>query len=569
MRTTLRLCLAALALFSAWVCTIHAQTQTPHTPVCGTAVFMWAQAHPGKDENPAMKLLARQMPSGRPVLFQEKNVLSKNAHFRIHYTTTGADSVSVIDKDANNVPDYIDSVAFYMEMAWDVEVNQYKFTPPPPDNQTPGMGDIGPEIDVYIQALSADLYGGAIPEDNVVGSGRVSGYLWLDNDYKGYPTPGIAGLRVTTAHEFHHIIQFSAYYYDYSQATIYEATSVWFEQQVHPGIPDYIQYVNYLLLHPQYYGMATHNVRDGVTGYGHELYMDYIVKASGDRDIVRRWWNHFRDSKASMDALEDALHEYGMALSPGWCQFAQWCYYTGKRALRQTDTLPDGSPALLKDAGKLTMLKDTMTHNLDNGDVLFSGDLYPLSFGLYRVTMANGNVNIRDTVDFLVSNARDKLGEGGVFRFGRENFSLEVSGADHPGYLKLSRQNKPTVYYRLNTASTQFCLNPISDGSPVVQISTTTFPQPYINDGVSRLLVAIPLPNGPVRTLHLRVYSVSNTLVADVSATELQSDGNWLGLSWNGRNQAGAIVPSGTYTYTLSVNDAPPQVGKIAVITGR
>lgn len=69
----------------------------------------------------------------------------------------------------------------------------------------------------------------------------------LDNDYKGYPTSGYNGLRVTIAHEFHHVVQLAGYRSDLSQRNFYEATSVWMERIVEPTILDYINYVKNFL----------------------------------------------------------------------------------------------------------------------------------------------------------------------------------------------------------------------------------------------------------------------------------------------------------------------------------
>lgn len=496
---------------------------------------------------------------GRPI--KQTRILSPDGHFRIHYDTDGDNAVDARDGDANGVPDYIDSVAFYLEYAWRVEIDELGYAPPPNDNRGPG-----PEVDVYICELPSQYYGGAWTEgDNVLGQNptRVHGYLVLDNDYAGYPTPGILGLRVTTAHEFHHIVQFSAYrtalspFESVSQFALYEATATWMEEVVHPEIDDWRQYAEELLRNPQKYGFSTHSVGDFTTGYGHILYLLYLERRFG-RGVVREAWEEFRTHESSFDALDVALRRRDFNLSRSYCQFAQWAYYTGFRA-RDTQ--------LLKEAPGLPALRAAATRTLESDETAFEDELFPLSFGLYRLLVPTDNVNIRDTVDFLVTNARSNIGSGGP-SIGKEAFRIDVSRFPHADYLTLAR-DAGNLYYRLvplsSASADAYCLDAIH-GEINVVIASRTSPQPFINRPGEEMLFAVDGTSEEVRQVKVWIYTAGMTRVAEVVQQGLLPRDNQLGVIWDGKDRHGERVPSGIYIFEMSVNGKSPVLGKFAVV---
>jgi hypothetical protein len=535
-------------------------------PTCLTPYLIQRFTHREKLDRHLLSLLDGLCSSssddqGRPI--KQFDVLSSQRHFRIHFDTDGPDAVSKVDRNGNSIPDYIDSVAYYLEYAWHVEVDEYGYTAPPPDNRGPG-----PEIDAYICGIPPSFYGGAQPDfDNILGTNpvRISGYLILDNDYAGYPTSGIPGLRVTTAHEFQHIIQFSAYraalapLEPVSQTALYEATAVWFEQQVHPSIPDYRQYVDRFLESPQDYGFSTHNVTDNVTGYAHVLYLDYLAKKFG-RDVVRNIWEVFR-SKDAFDAINSVLAGENSNLGRSFCDFAQWSYYTGYRA-KDTSRFPE--------AQSYPPLAPASVRTLDEDDITINGHLYPLSFGMYRVLLASSNPNVKDSVSFLVTDSRSKIGAGGP-SIVQDTFQIIASRHRHADDTPVMVGDS-TIYYSFmpvgkQPADSPFCLEVIG-GTINVTIAHRSFPQPFLNTPGENLLIAVDYPDS-IRSVDLKIYSSSMTRVAEVIQSGLQAQLGIekLGVLWNGMDFRGDRVPSGIYFYELSVNGAKPVLGKFAVVS--
>ena len=528
---------------------------------CLTPYLVQQVVDPGKLSPSILALLNSACPgpteNGRPL--KQRNALTPSGHFRVHFDTSGTGAVNRRDVNQNGLPDYIDSVAYYLDMAWSVEIDEYGYTPPPSDNR-----GLGPEIDVYICGLSQNLYGGAQPEsDNLIGQNpvRAHGYLMLDNDYAGYPTAGIDGLRVTTAHEFHHIVQFSAYrlafepYTSVNQQVLYEATATWFEKKVHPDLEDYRQYVDALLRNPHDFGLSTQDVSDQTTGYAHMLYLEYLEKRFG-RDVVRKIWEQFR-TRETFDAINAALGAHQFNLSRSYCEFGQWSYHTGHRS---RDT------AFFKEASRLPALRAAMTTTLTNNETSFEDELYPLSFGLYRLLVPTSNANVRDTVDFLLTNSRSNLGAGGP-SVAKEPFRIDISRTPVADYIKLN--DSLELYYRLVSLSgasvDAFCLDVIK-GAIDTRIASVTSPQPFINRPGEYLLFAVDAGSEQVQSVRVAIYTVGMARVAEFTQTGLLGRDNQLGVLWDGLDQSGNRAPSGVYFYELAVDNKPPVLGKIAVV---
>ena len=512
--------------------------------MCGTS--LWIRAHDGK--HPELQGLLASLCDSR--VLKQANTVSPGGHFRIHYDRTGADAVAAKDSNANNVPDYIDSVAYYLEYAWTVEIDQYGFLAPPPDNRGPG-----PETDVYICNLPSNIYGLTVPEaDNPTGTNTLNGFMTLDNDYAGYPTPGIQGLAVTSAHEFNHLVQFSRYRYDRTQTSLYEMTSVWFERQVHPDIPDYLQYVRDFLGAPQNYSPATHKTAEDVTGYCHVIYFDYLAKRFG-RDIVRSIWEKFADQPNCFTAMDLALRDNRWNLESSYCEFALWCYYTGARA-QDTTYLPE--------ARFYPTMRVATQRTLDSADAVIGMSLYPLSFGIFRVLLPQASGSARDTVDFLVTDARTDFGIGGP-GLAKNNCTLDLSKSERDGYTALEYSNGK-LYFRLTSPTSQFCVTPLLGGQQTAVPSARISPQPYLCDGGSQMLFGINLAKEQVTHATLWIYSSSAGRVVELERRELDVLNNQLGVAWDGRDRNGNLVPSGVYLYELSINQAAPLVGKFVVV---
>lgn len=490
----------------------------------------------------------------------DRSIVSPDGHFRVHFDLTGFNAVPPTDRDGNGVPDFVDSAAYYLDEAWRVIVEECGWLPPPPDNVAPGVGGPDGLLDAYLLEQEGDYYGLANPDvGGAIGTTKASGYLVLDNDYREFSTRGIEGLRVTSAHEFHHLVQFAAYRYDLSQLSLYEATSTYMEYKVHPEVRDYFNYVDTFQRAPQKHPFSTNNTQDRVTGYAHMSYLLFLAERT-EQDIVRSIWQSFAQNGAQFTAINAALlaSDLSLNLSTSYCAYARAMYATGARS-------PD--PPTIPLGNEYGTMRAVATYDLEPDEPrTIAGSLSPLGFGIWRFLLSNPQSETPDTLDFLITNARSNLGIGGRQWINNpEPFTLMVSRTPGVGFLPITFRND-TIYYRADTPHAEFCIDPFINGSNGIVITSRPSPQPFVNDGGSEMVFALNLDPSEVVGWRLEIYSIDMKLIAEETGTSLEQVQNLRGVRWNGRDRDGGVASSGVYIYVLQINDREPVIGKIAVV---
>ena len=250
---------------------------------------------------------------------EERPVLSGPAltretpNFIIHYTEQGADRAD---------PSFIEAVEKAFEDVLTIQTQTLGWPLPPPDCGEGGDA----RFDVYIQDTLADnTLGYAQPEGIVVDNPSSShveawaaySYMVVDNDFAGTGAP-IGVMRATTAHEFHHTIQFG---YDINDALswYYEATSTWMETVTFPEDQDATGYVVDLF--------ETPDLCIGHTppAYDTRLYAEWLLIDSIARDFgteaIGRLWEYIADVEG-MAALYGLLEELGTTPQEASLRFA-------------------------------------------------------------------------------------------------------------------------------------------------------------------------------------------------------------------------------------------------------
>ncbi len=269
-------------------------------------------------------------------------ISSKSGIFLIHYDTTGPNAVSTIDSNKNNIPDYIDSVIFYADYIYDIEVNQMGFISPYPDSGGGGS----PQLDIYLEDLAPDgVYGFTfsgceIKHDNKCP--RYTSWIKLDNNYspldsfqfsenekkRVYYETSIKALKITIAHEFNHAVQ--NMYGEQSPPTrsLNEWTSSWLEYRIFPDIKDFMQYMPGLFRNFKARPFGNGNFENG---YRWSIFGQYIYRNFRDT-IMKRMWELIGECIDGFTSLDSAFKELRTTLAKEWCKFLPWLYYTASRA---------------------------------------------------------------------------------------------------------------------------------------------------------------------------------------------------------------------------------------------
>ena len=260
---------------------------------------------------------------------------SADGRFRVHYTLSGSDAVDSADLNGNAVPDYVDECLTALNRSWKLEIDTLRYQAPPNDDTTGGSS----AIDVYLRNLGRDGYYGVTNLDKLLSltpAERYTTWMEIDNDFsptdttwsgkQSYSTFGVEALRVTCAHELHHVIQNGSYAFNLQHRMIYELTSTWMEMRAYPEVRDWAIWTSYLLTRPELWPLSKVSA---LNGYCWGWFGNVLTGDGTDR--MRRTWEIIGQGKDPFAALVTACNESGSSVSSLFCESLSSLYYTGKR----------------------------------------------------------------------------------------------------------------------------------------------------------------------------------------------------------------------------------------------
>jgi hypothetical protein len=171
--------------------------------------------------------------------------------FCVHWVTRGTERPSLVDRNRNGRPDYIDKTVKTMNTVWSKEIGSFGYKKPRSDSLSGSHhgGNPNGRIDIFIANIgNRGLYGYCTTDDPRINRNthrQNSAYCVFDNDFRRseFTTGafGLAALKVTAAHEFFHAIQFA---YDlFDDSAFMEGTATWMEDEVFTGVNDNVQYL--------------------------------------------------------------------------------------------------------------------------------------------------------------------------------------------------------------------------------------------------------------------------------------------------------------------------------------
>ncbi len=435
----------------------------------------------------------------RPIL--EKSYSVAGGHFLIHYNESGFHGVQAIDNNNNSVPDYIDSVAYYAEYVYTKEVVELGYQAPLTDS------DDSLHIDIYVMQLGK-APGASIDGSNLTGYGftfedyprqspcdshllRSSAFMVIDNDFamtdsvlssgqnpvmrRVYTETGIQGLRITLAHEFHHVIQLG-YLDALHPNTFLELTSVFMEHRVFPQTQDYFQYLNTLMKNSDSYYLSSNEADQAQIGYAHAFFFQYLDEKLSDKTVLTMW--KIIGDCASVPsgsnlapnpflALDSALKSLGTSLPEQWQKFMCYVYHTGYRA--------EGVGDVLSNASQMPMLVADNKNDVRFIEPFFYDvSLYPFQFKLLRCTFSTDSKHAADTVDVLFTNTGSSYLK--TLTNDREIASLTISRIQKEGFKRIGMRNY--YYQTTKTTSNGYDTLFLNGGVAVAQL-TTPYPTPF------------------------------------------------------------------------------------------
>lgn len=335
---------------------------------------------------------------------KQKKIISPLNRFVIHYDTSGVDAVDLTDMNNNSIPDYIDSVAFYFDYAYTFEIDSLGYAKPPIDSMRGGDN----LYDVYVANLvyaDKSLYGFTVTEDIFENEYKVisaNSFITIDNNYsendsivvfgvkkRAYHTTGIDAVQITSAHEFHHAIQYGYGIPSDYGSLFMEMTSTWIEYCLYSNIYDFTQYVTDLFK-DIYNNKFT--IDEPTNGYRWSIFLQYLAK-SIDKKIIKDIWNDIPKNINFFKSLEHNLLNYHTDIKKVWNDFVPYLYFTSTRTI---DSVYFNSSSIMP------KLKFTETEYL-NDKLSFNVKLEPFQIWTSRIVNSSDYDRNIESIDILAS----------------------------------------------------------------------------------------------------------------------------------------------------------------------
>jgi len=245
-------------------------------------------------------------------------------NFKIHYDTTGDYVIYHPHEDidpADDVPDYINRIAEFLELSRYTYIELLGYDVPPPDE---GFGG-DDSYDIYV----TNVAGLTVPEfqsDYYPDREAYASYIFIGRDLRcvHFPNDPIPMLKAVCSHEYFHAIQMA-----YRANTCdeepwwYELSACWANEIVF----DDLNIIYYYL--EKYYNKIDYSIymTGGAHMYGAWVFAEYLRQNYGP-DIINKIFLKLIHLDYSIYAIESALLEEEVDFDREFAVFGCWNYFT-------------------------------------------------------------------------------------------------------------------------------------------------------------------------------------------------------------------------------------------------
>jgi hypothetical protein len=478
----------------------------------------------------------------RPVL--QTSVVSPSGFFRIHYDANGINRPSYVS--TWSAEQNVAEVANALDSVYRFEVTYLGFLAPPPD----GNGGSDNKYDVYIQNQGGGVYGYTEWESKV-GSVNWTSFMVIDNDYIGYYTTGLNGMRVTVAHEFHHGIQLGNYSisngstpYRQSDVFFYELTSTSMEEFVYDTVNDYYAYMTSYFNH-------TDEAMPNQNGYNLAIWNLYIKENFGFSILNRQW--ELIPSLSAILVINQSLNEVSTSFPRELNKFGIWTYFTNFR------WNPDPSKAF-EEGASYPLITPTFTIQFPSAPPSMKSSPTANNFVKFNIS-ANS-----DTLVAIVTNA--DASAANVNPNQQFNFQYMLFNDPNSGQRELTSEYSSTFsvsntsYWAVSEVlNNQLIREDSSIVSPANQFGYA-YPNPF--NYKSNPSVFFPFEAYLGETVDFNIHSVDMQLIYNKEKSIQILPGGQEGISWDGFNEDGEKLASGIYIYVIKKGDEVVK-GKVVI----
>ncbi|MCO5252045.1 MAG: DUF6055 domain-containing protein [Candidatus Kapabacteria bacterium] len=468
---------------------------------------------------------------------------SQAGYFVIHFDTVGVNKVDLTDMNQNGVPDYVDSVAFYFDVAYEFLVNQLGYNPPPPDS---GFGG-DDRYDIHIVNLVAEdyaIYGYTEAELDInppLKHPRHTSSIYIDNDYSpfdsikvangnkipAYAISGINAVKITSVHELHHAIQFGYGYPDDDGIAFMEMSSTWLESELYPELNNYLAYIGDLFKSLESFPLSEAN--NAQTGYRWNVFFKYLSEAYSP-DLIRDFWKFILEEQAPFEALYSSIETNNLDYNDVWTDFLSWIYHTNTRSIGDT---------YFAEAARFPRLTINLSENMTSDIFEIVELLQPYQFMPIRVNNLSGSDKGITHFDFIIGKIQP----------------MKVTDELSEFKLKINKNEESQIPYSIfkykidadkgDIISAVF----VNDGARYPEESFV-LPNP-VDLTVDDFFIAVPLLIANNLKYNIMIYDPNYMVVVDKNIEPSRSNG-YTGFRID---LADNSLASGVYLYSISGND--------------
>ena len=486
---------------------------------CGLPAFAALQQAAAKQ--PALSALLKTTFS-RPQL--QRSYVTPGGKFRFHYDVTGINAVNPTSTQVAGVPDYIYEAGLAARRAYDLLHVQLGFDLPMSDQNVDG-----PEYDFYVIDEPADRYG-ETAWDFLDATNRAAGYSFVDNNFAGYNTTGLAALRVTVAHEYFHGVQLN---YRFRDEDIYflEMSSTWFEDFAYDEVNDYYFYLR------TFFNNLDKPLHE-TDGYEASIWLHYLIKRTRTPRIVLDLWKGVKVESA-IRSLKTVLEAapYNLPFAQAFSEFNAWCYFTGPRA----DTA-----RYFEEGDKYPQLKFEKTFSAKRDTVIGDG-LSSVAAHFYRVIRNPQNIQV-----VLQTGEPNRWMVTAISR-NNQQYTLQSGGGLTPITVAASAREDTVVVAVVNTSlpasggqsifsNFQLQVAPASK-LEVANLLDKPRPNPFRGKG----LLFFPFRLAERMTVEAAILREDGKVMRRFKLGELGTGVYSTQLFWDGNDESGNRVASGVY----------------------
>jgi len=288
-------------------------------------------------------LIARQLPINESISFLKNSLRSDqilitnsnyniyiSPHFQIYYGNEIPALDLWNDLNENKIPDFIETLAEILEEVWFKEVEELGLGFP--------YGNLPISVFVANTGLEINYFPLELP-DYICGFSTINGgnsYIIVNAIPPSNPySTALDMLKITIAHEFFHLIQFS-YKIDTNPYNLwlYEGTATLVERLVYREIQDYVYtYVPTFLKNPNR-GLLYYE--DPLHPYSTVLFFDYLVNKYS-LNIITTIWNNFKFYTSALEAVAKSIPSFEQTLFDFYLNISQqnFQYFTHSELLKE------------------------------------------------------------------------------------------------------------------------------------------------------------------------------------------------------------------------------------------